>query len=75
MWAPWSNELMGASSINRPIQTYAKNTIFQSSLPCVVCDKVGCGNNHGLNEFPYDIEPEKIFNEIKNWYSSLKDSL
>ena len=73
MWAPWSNELMSSSSINKPLQTYGKNTIFQSSLPCKVCDKVGCGNNHGLKEFPYDIEPEKIFNEIKNWYLSLKD--
>ena len=68
MWSPWSNQLKVSTSINKPIQTYGNNTIFQSSLSCKVCGIVGCGNNHGKNEFPYIIEPKKIFREIKNWY-------
>ena len=70
MWSPWSNQLQKSTSINRPIQTYGKNTIFQSSLPCQVCGLVGCGNNHGRNEFPSIIEPKEIYIEIKNWYQS-----
>jgi len=68
MWAPWSNQLMSSTSINKPIQTYGKNTIFQSSLPCEVCGIIGCGHNHDKNEFPYAINPDEIFNEIKLWY-------
>jgi heptosyltransferase III len=71
MWSPWSNQLKQSTSVNRPIQTYGKNTIFQSSLPCKVCGSVGCGNNHGMKEFPCNIEPEKIFIEIKKWYENI----
>ena len=70
MWSPWSNQLKKSTSINSPIQTYGQNTIFQSSLPCQVCGIVGCGNNHGMLEFPSIIEPKKIFIEIKNWHES-----
>ena len=68
MWSPWSNQLKTSISTNKPIQTYGKNTIFQSSLPCEVCGLIGCGNNHGKDEFSYIINPEEIFNEVSHWY-------
>ena len=67
MWSPWSNQLKTSTSINKPLQTYGRNTIFQSSLPCEICGIVGCGNNHDKNEFSYNIDPEEIFNEVNNW--------
>ena len=73
MWSPWSNHLKSATSLNKPIQTYGRNTIFQSSLPCEVCGKVGCGNNHGITELPYAIDPKVIFNETKDWLLKSKD--
>jgi len=73
MWSPWSNQLQTSTSINTPIQTYGKNTIFQSSLPCEVCQIIGCGNNHGKNEFPYITSPEEIFREIENWYQKIDE--
>jgi heptosyltransferase III len=73
MWSPWSNQLKTSTSINKPVQTYGKNTIFQSSLPCEVCGIIGCGHNHGKNELTYMIEPEEIFNEIKDWHLKSKE--
>ena len=70
MWSPWSNQLQKSTSINSPIQTYGENTIFQCFLPCKICGLIGCGNNHGMNEFPSIIEPKDIYIEIKNWYQS-----
>jgi heptosyltransferase-3 len=67
MWSPWSNELKTSSSSNMPVQTYGNITIFQSSIPCVICGMLGCGNNHGSNEFPGDINPDQVFIEIKKW--------
>ena len=72
IWSPWSNQLKTSTSLNKAIQTYGKNTIFQSSLPCEVCGIVGCGNTHGKNEFLYIIKPEEIFNEVRNWYQNVK---
>ena len=71
MWSPWSNEIKSSTLINKSIQTYGKNTIFQSSLPCPICRILGCGNNHGKTEFPNIIEPEVIFKEIKDWYQNI----
>ena len=71
MWSPWSNSLQKATQENKRIQTYDNITIFQSSLPCVVCGKVGCGSNHGMNEFNYSITPEEIYNEVEKWYIKL----
>lgn len=71
MWSPWSNTLMKSAQINKPSQTYGNITIFQSSLPCIVCGLIGCGNNHNRNEFNYVIEPKEIFNEVELWYKSL----
>jgi heptosyltransferase III len=68
MWSPWSNILQRATKENKPIQTYDNITIFQSSLPCEICGQVGCGNNHGKNEFPYIIKPKEIFNEVEKWF-------
>ena len=68
MWSPWSNILQKAAKNNKPIQSYDNITIFQSSSPCEVCGIVGCGNNHGKNEFNYVVKPEEIFNEVEKWY-------
>jgi len=68
MWSPWSNQLKKSASINMPIQTYGKSTIFQAPIPCKVCGISGCGNNHGKNEFPEGIDPKEVFNEIEKWY-------
>ncbi len=70
MWSPWSNELKTSTSTNKPIQTYGKNTIFQSASPCEVCGIVGCGSNHDIDEFTYIISPVEIFNEVSEWYES-----
>ena len=55
MWAPWSNQLKIATEVNKPIQTYGENTIFQSSLPCEVCGVIGCGSIHGKNRFSFNL--------------------
>jgi len=68
MWSPWSNIIKKATSINKPIQTYGKNTVFQSSQVCEFCRIVGCGNNHGKDDFSFSTKPEEIFNEVKNWH-------
>ena len=72
MWSPWSNKLQSATNENKPLQKYDNITIFQSSVPCKICGKIGCGNNHGSNEFPSNIEPDDIFNEIEKWYRKAK---
>ena len=72
MWSPWSNKEKTGTTINTPIQTYGKNTIFQSSLPCEICGEVGCGNNHDKSTFNFDIDSDKIFNEVSNWYKNVR---
>jgi heptosyltransferase III len=72
MWSPWSNQLKTSASLNKHIQTYGNNTIFQSSLPCKFCGIVGCGNNHGENEFSYNIKPEEVFHEVNEWYQKIR---
>jgi heptosyltransferase III len=67
MWSPWSNQLKKSTSSNKPVQTYGKNTIFQSPIPCRTCGKVGCGSIHNKNEFTYGISPKDIFDTILNW--------
>ena len=73
MWSPWSNQLRASTSSNKPIQTYGRNTIFQSSSPCKVCGIFGCGNNHDRNEFPNTVDPNDIFNEVKDWFVESED--
>jgi heptosyltransferase III len=73
MWSPWSNQLKASTEVNKPIQTYGENTIFQSSLPCKVCGVVGCGSIHGKDRFSFRIKPEDIFNEINKWYIKSKE--
>ena len=68
MWSPWSNHLQKAIKDNNPIQTYDNITIFQSSLPCIACGLVGCGDIHGESEFNYSVKPEDIFVKVKKWY-------
>jgi heptosyltransferase III len=72
MWSPWSNQLKKSTTINKPVQTYGKNTVFQSSLSCEICGKVGCGSNHGKNEFSFIIRPEEIFSEVSDWYETIR---
>ena len=74
MWSPWSNILQKAAINNKPIQSYDNITIFQSSLPCEVCGFVGCGSNHGKNEFTYAVTPKEVFNEVEKWYKKRKNS-
>jgi len=70
MWSPWSNDQKTAASENRPIQTYGKITIFQSSLPCVACGKAGCNDNNQRSECLYTIDPVKIFKHIEKYFSN-----
>ena len=71
MWSPWSNELQHGAKKNKSIQSYDNITIFQSSTPCSVCGKVGCGSNHGKDQLTYSISPDEVFIEVKNWLNSL----
>jgi heptosyltransferase III len=68
MWSPWSNQLKACTSINAPVQTYSNITIFQANMPCVPCGNAGCDNNHGKSECLFNINPELIFQEVKNWF-------
>ena len=70
MWSPWSNKLKRATKNNKPTQTYHNITIFQSSYPCEICGLVGCGNNHGMNEISYSMQPEEVFLEVSRWYEN-----
>ena len=70
MWSPWSNDQKMAASENRPMQTYGKITIFQSSLPCVACGKAGCTDNNQRSECLYTIDPVKIFKHIEKYFSN-----
>ena len=68
MWSPWSNQLKTSATDNAPLQTYDKNTIFQADMPCVACGNAGCDNKHGRSECLFVINPDLIFQEVKNWY-------
>ena len=70
MWSPWSNDHMMAASENRPLQTYGKITIFQSSLPCVACGKAGCNDNNQRSECLFTIDPGKIFKHIEKYFNN-----
>ena len=71
MWSPWSNKLKASSAINKPLQTYGHNTIFQASMACVACGNAGCDDNHGKSDCLFTILPKKIFNEIEAWVQSV----
>ena len=70
MWSPWCNELRSGSRTNRSIQTYGNVTIFQADMPCVACGKAGCDDHHGASECLYHIDPDVIFNEIREWLTT-----
>ena len=65
MWSPWSNELKTSATVDMPVQTYSKNTIFQADMPCVACGLAGCDNKHGKSDCLYKIRPISIFNEVE----------
>lgn len=67
MWAPWTNELDLSQLRSKAVQNYSNVTIFQADMPCVACGKAGCLNIHGKSECLYNISPNTIFNEIKEW--------
>jgi heptosyltransferase III len=67
MWSPWCNELRTGSRMNRPVQSYGNVTIFQADMPCVACGKAGCDDHHGVSECLFRIDPDVIFNEIREW--------
>jgi len=68
MWAPWSNALQTAASVNMPIQTYGTVTIFQANMACVACGNAGCDDKHGNSDCLDNIDPSVIFKEVKRWY-------
>ena len=70
MWSPWSNQLKASASINKPIQTYGKNTIFQANMMCVACHKRGC-NGNGKSECLQNINPKIVFDEVSDWYKNV----
>ena len=70
MWSPWSNQLQLSAKHDQPIQTYGNVTIFQADMPCVACDKAGCDNNYGNSDCLDNIDPETIFNEVKDWHNN-----
>ena len=72
-WSPWSNHSQFSAKKDAPIQTYDNITIFQSSISCKICGKVGCGMSHGIEEFPYIIDPDIIFNEVENWFKKINN--
>ena len=72
MWSPWCNELGMGSSTNRPVQTYGNVTIFQADMPCVACGKAGCDDHHGASECLNRIDPDLIFNEIREWLTTYR---
>jgi len=70
MWSPWCNELRRAARTNRSVLTYGNVTIFQADMPCVACGKAGCDDHHGVSECLYHIDPDVIFNEIREWLTT-----
>jgi heptosyltransferase-3 len=72
MWSPWSNKSQKCASMDKPIQNYDDITIFQADMPCVACGKAGCDDKQGKSECLDHIDPEDIFNEVKDWYQNAK---
>ncbi len=70
MWSPWCNELRTGTRMNRPVQTYGNVTVLQADMPCVACGKAGCDDHHGVSECLYHIDPNLIFNEIREWLTT-----
>lgn len=66
-WSPWCNELQTNTSKNSIKQTYGNITIFQANMPCVACGLAGCDDRHGKSECLEKIDPNMIFEEVKDW--------
>jgi len=67
IWSPWCHSLQINASMSMPKQTYGNITIFQADMPCVPCGLAGCDDRHGKSECLYEIKPQIIFEEVKNW--------
>ncbi|TLU85808.1 MAG: glycosyltransferase family 9 protein [Chlorobium sp.] len=72
LWSPWCNELHIGTHTNKPVQTYGNVTIFQADMTCVACGKAGCDDHHGASECLYHIDPNLIFNEIREWLTTYR---
>jgi len=72
MWSPWSNKTQECASKDKPQNSYGDITIFQADMSCVACGKAGCDDKHGKSECLDHIEPEVVFNKIKDWYKNVK---
>lgn len=66
-WSPWSNALHSCARLNSPVQTYGNVTIFQADMPCAGCGKTGCDDHHGVSECLYQIDSDRIAEEIEGW--------
>lgn len=69
-WSPWSNELQRGAIGTKPIQTYGRITIFQAVMDCVPCGKAGCDDQGGQSVCLGRIEPESVFEEVRQWLSN-----
>ncbi len=65
-WSPWCNELQTNINQNSQKQTYGNISIFQANMDCVACGLAGCDDKHGKSNCLYQIDPNMIFEEVKN---------
>ena len=73
MWSPWSNKLQSCATVNSPVQTYDKTTIFQAQIPKIdfACNEKGCFDKNGNKvRFNYT-SPQDVFNKIKGWFNNV----
>lgn len=68
-WSPWSNDLQRGAKGRDPVQTYGQITIFQAGMDCVPCGKVGCDDQGGASICLERIDPESVFEEVRQWLS------
>jgi heptosyltransferase-3 len=71
-WSPWCNELRTGTKMNRPVQTYGNITLFQADMACVACGKSGCDDHHGVSECLHRIDPDTIYQEVKQWLTKFQ---
>lgn len=68
-WSPWSNDLQRGAKGRDPVQTYGQITIFQAGMDCVPCGKAGCDDQGGASICLERIDPESVFEEVRQWLS------
>ena len=66
IWSPWSNICECYAKINtKPLTIYKNIYLFQANMNCVPCGKAGCDDKGGKSKCLYNIEPEFIFQKVK----------